>query len=359
MRTVDPVAVIVGGGVLVLDPAVTTVPGPAVPLPAVAVPAVAAVVPVAAGGALTLPRGAGVVPENVALDAAPGSGASSGRAGAALVGRGCVASPALPAPDPPPQPAALRTATPASTSKCVRIIASSSYPRPTVDLVRANVEWQPSLFAGERCVIDSSYDGLMRLQLDDRSWLDYCPGWLCGSDAMFDELAAQARWQQRTVHMYDRVLPEPRLTAGWSTDVDDGLPGMLGTMAGALSDRYGVNFDRIWVNLYRDGADSVAWHGDRNRLVITNPIVATVSLGSRRRFLLRPRGTTTALQTLEPGHGDLVVMGGACQHDWEHTVPKTAKRVGPRMSVTIRHSEPAPGERRLTEPTSSEPGHVW
>jgi alkylated DNA repair dioxygenase AlkB len=130
-------------------------------------------------------------------------------------------------------------------------------------------------------------------------------------------------------------------------------------MAAALSQRYEVGFDRIWVNLYRDGADSVAWHGDRNRLVMTRPLVATVSLGSRRRFLLRRRGTTTATHRIEPGHGDLVVMGGRCQSEWEHTVPKTAQPVGPRMSVTIRHSLPAPGERWLKAPSSSTPGHAW
>jgi alkylated DNA repair dioxygenase AlkB len=181
-----------------------------------------------------------------------------------------------------------------------------------------------------------------------------------GSDLVFDELAGEARWQQRTVKMYDRTLPEPRLTAGWSTDATDGsVPPTLRSMAEALSARYALGFDRIWVNLYRDGADSVAWHGDRNRLVMTRPMVATVSLGARRKFLLRRRGTTKTLHRLEPGHGDLVVMGGDCQSEWEHTVPKTKQPVGARMSVTIRHSKPAPGEQWLREPGSREPGHAW
>lgn len=218
--------------------------------------------------------------------------------------------------------------------------------------MRAEVSWQPSLFDGGDPALDVSYAGVHRIVLDERSWVDYCPGWLAGSDVVFAELAEQARWQQRTVHIYDRKLPEPRLTAGWSTDAGDAeVPDILVQMAEALSRRYAVGFDRIWVNLYRDGADSVAWHGDRNRLVMTNPLVATVSLGARRRFLLRPRGTSRALHRLEPGHGDLVVMGGACQAEWEHTVPKTAQRVGARMSVTIRHSEPGPGQRWLRDNT--------
>jgi alkylated DNA repair dioxygenase AlkB len=224
----------------------------------------------------------------------------------------------------------------------------------------AAVAWQPSLFDGGPLGLDADYTGLRRIQLDEHSCVDYCPGWLSGSDLVFDELAGEARWRQRTVTLYDRTMPEPRLTAGWSTDAaDEGLPDMLRQMAEALSARYTVGFDRIWVNLYRDGADSVAWHGDRNRLVMTRPLVATVSLGARRRFLLRPRGTSRALHRLEPGHGDLVVMGGRCQVEWEHTVPKTAKPVGARMSVTIRHSQPGPGERWLREPGSREPGHAW
>ena len=226
--------------------------------------------------------------------------------------------------------------------------------------MQAAIAWQPSLFDGGPLALDLDYCGLRRIQLDEHSWVDYCPGWLSGSDLVFDELAGSARWQQRTVHIYDRKLPEPRLTAGWSTDATDrAVPPTLRDMAEALSARYAVGFDRIWVNLYRDGADSVAWHGDRNRLVMTNPFVATVSLGHRRKFLLRPRGTSRAVHRLEPGHGDLVVMGGACQVDWEHTVPKTKQLVGPRMSVTIRHSKPAPGERWLREPGSNEPGHAW
>jgi alkylated DNA repair dioxygenase AlkB len=116
---------------------------------------------------------------------------------------------------------------------------------------------------------------------------------------------------------------------------------LLRQMCELLSARYDVGFDSVWVNLYRDGRDSVAWHGDRNRRVMARPMVATVSLGARRKFQLRPRGTSTIRHTLMPGVGDLLVMGGECQAEWEHTVPKSARVVGPRMSVTIRHSRPS------------------
>lgn len=228
--------------------------------------------------------------------------------------------------------------------------------------VDARMLWQPSLLEQGPASGDHDFSALTRTCLDGSSWVDYAPGWLSGGDELFEEVLRTARWQQREVWMYERTVREPRLTAGWSVGPGSGtgtgsgtgsgepaplgqLPSAVRDICGALSDRYGVHFDSVWVNLYRDGADSVAWHGDRNRHVLTNPLVATVSLGAGRRFLLRPVGTTpggptraTRMHTFEPGHGDLVVMGGACQHDWQHCVPKTARPVGPRMSVTIRHS---------------------
>jgi alkylated DNA repair dioxygenase AlkB len=240
------------------------------------------------------------------------------------------------------------------------LVGEVSLRRRSVGVVGAEVSWQPSIFDGDEPRLDLRFDGMRRIELDERSWLDYCPGWLGGADALFDELAASARWKQRTRMMWEREVLEPRLTAGWSTDAaDDAVPEAFRTMCGALSARYAVGFDQVWVNLYRDGSDSVAWHGDRNRFVLTRPLVATVSLGARRKFQLRRRGTSRIAESLQPGCGDLVVMGGACQVEWEHTVPKTKRPVGPRMSVTIRHSQPGPGERRLRQPRSAEPGHVW
>ncbi len=233
--------------------------------------------------------------------------------------------------------------------------------------------WQGSLFDSGPTDVDASFARLRRITLDERCWVDYCPAWLAGSDELFAQLLARGQWRQRELWMYDRKVREPRLTAGWTVgdantpirswaryaqadaEEDQGradagassTPEILRRIAEVLSRRYDVTLDSIWVNLYRDGGDSVAWHGDRNAKVLTNPLVVTVSLGSRRRFLLRRKGTTTTSHRLDPGHGDLVVMGGACQHDWEHCVPKTAKAVGPRMSVTIRHSTPAAGKREI------------
>lgn len=132
--------------------------------------------------------------------------------------------------------------------------------------------------------------------------------------------------------MHGHRVAEPRLTCGWA--VGESPP--LDDLAGLLSQRYKVAFDSIGANYYRDGRDSVAWHGDRVRFSLQRPLVAIVSLGSRRRFGLRPRGAAAGRWLTIDG-GDLLVMGGRSQHDWEHTVPK-ATHGGPRISVTYRHS---------------------
>ncbi len=158
-----------------------------------------------------------------------------------------------------------------------------------------------------------------------------------GSDGVFADLLTAADWRARDVVMWGRIVAEPRLTARWRTE---DLPPVLEQIRGVLATRYRVGFDSVGVNLYRDGRDSVAWHRDRIGARARNPLVATVSLGARRRFQLRPRAGGSGL-TLEPGPGDLVVMGGAVQHDWLHCVPKVSD-AGPRMAITVRHLHAAP-----------------
>jgi alkylated DNA repair dioxygenase AlkB len=203
-----------------------------------------------------------------------------------------------------------------------------------------DLAWQASLFGLDPPGVDGDFNGLERHRLDDSSWLDYAPRWLRGSDEVFAELVARTAWCQRTVVMYDRVVDEPRLTWWWSEgEALDGLPlPIVDCMRAVLSDHYGRHLDSIGFNLYRDGTDSVAWHGDRVRLAQVDPLVIIVSVGAPRPFLIRPRGGG-ASQAWLLGHGDLFVMGGAVQHDWEHSVPKVAN-AGPRLSITYRHDAP-------------------
>jgi alkylated DNA repair dioxygenase AlkB len=139
--------------------------------------------------------------------------------------------------------------------------------------------------------------------------------------------------------MYDRRVVEPRLTAPWSLGSGVPLePAILEEIRAFLSARYGVVFDSAGFNLYRDGRDSVAWHADRIEREIVDPVIALVSLGEPRRFLLRPRPPRARGSSIrfELGRGDLLVTGGATTRSWEHSVPKVA-RAGPRISVAYRH----------------------
>lgn len=200
--------------------------------------------------------------------------------------------------------------------------------------------WQPSLFGaevGDAPYVDASFGGVERHRLDASAWVDECRRWVSGPDALFTSLVDTLPWEAVDVEMYGRMVPQPRLVARLPSDPGSPpLPAPLEAMRAALSQRYGREFDSCGVNLYRDGRDSVAWHGDRIARTVVNPLVAILTLGEARRFLLRPRGGRTELR-LEPHAGDLVVMGGTSQRTWQHSVPKSAS-AGPRMSVTFRHS---------------------
>jgi alkylated DNA repair dioxygenase AlkB len=202
--------------------------------------------------------------------------------------------------------------------------------------VEPPVAFQPSLFDGDPAGIDRDFTHLERLTLDGRCWVDHAPGWLRGSDALFEQVLRSRPWAERTRWMYERRVVEPRLTAPWS--LADGVPLEPAALEEArlvLSARYGVIFDSAGFNLYRDGRDGVAWHVDRIREEIEEPVIALVSLGEPRRFLLRPKGGGPSL-VFWLGRGDLLVTGGGTTRTWEHGVPKVA-RAGPRISVAFRH----------------------
>jgi alkylated DNA repair dioxygenase AlkB len=225
-----------------------------------------------------------------------------------------------------------------------------------VDALSAGVvAWQASLFGSGEPSFDSSFAGLERRWLDDTCWVDHLPRWLDGSDHVFAELVARLAWHQRLVRMYDRLVDEPRLTWWWDESSADQVPlAVVQHARHVLSGRYAVHFDSVGCNFYRDGHDSVAFHGDTVRHSMAEPIVAIVSVGAPRPFVLRPRGGGASIPYLL-GQGDLLVMGGACQHLWEHAVPKVAA-AGPRISITYRHQlpgPPAPIRDRVIDPLAA------
>jgi alkylated DNA repair dioxygenase AlkB len=193
--------------------------------------------------------------------------------------------------------------------------------------------YQPSLFAGEQPSFDSSFAGVQRVALDERSWVDYGQSFLKGADALFERIRDERPWKQRTRRMYEKEVLEPRLTAPWRLGMP--LDPVLEDLRQSLNERYRRQFDTIGFNYYRDGNDSVAWHRDRIPREIVDPVVVLVSLGEPRRLMLRPRGGGRSL-AFPLGGGDLLVTGGRAQRDWEHAILKVA-HAGPRISLAFRH----------------------
>ncbi|WP_131746250.1 alpha-ketoglutarate-dependent dioxygenase AlkB [Frankia sp. Cppng1_Ct_nod] len=172
-----------------------------------------------------------------------------------------------------------------------------------------------------------------RIHLDDTTWVDVTPGWLRGADELCEILAAQVSWRRGRRWMYERMVDDPRLSRWYA--VSEPLPHpVLGSARGALHTRYQVPFGPVGLNFYRDGDDSLAFHRDRELRRLDDTLVAIVTLGARRPFRFRPRGGG-ASRTLFPASGDLLVMGGRCQADWEHAVPKVTA-CGPRISASWR-----------------------
>lgn len=166
------------------------------------------------------------------------------------------------------------------------------------------------------------------------AWVDEVPGWVRGSQALFDRIVEVASWRSEEMVMFDEVVACPRLSTRWTVgDLPDDLAVLRG-MAAALSQHYRVALTQVSANLYRDGRDSVAWHGDRGARDRDRATIAVLSLGASRPFRLRLRGGGDT-RHLRPASGDLLVMGGTCQRTWQHAVPKVAD-AGPRIAVMFR-----------------------
>ena len=182
---------------------------------------------------------------------------------------------------------------------------------------------------------------LTRQTLGRGAWVDLLPGWLGDTGCLFEDLLQQVPWQAERRQMYERVVDVPRLLSFYGEDDPLPHPDLVTareTLNAHYADELGEPFMTAGLCLYRDGRDSVAWHGDTiGRGKSEDTMVAIISLGSPRHFLLRPRGGGATIRHVL-GHGDLIVMGGSCQRTWEHAIPKTTRPVGPRISVQFRPS---------------------
>jgi alkylated DNA repair dioxygenase AlkB len=191
---------------------------------------------------------------------------------------------------------------------------------------------QLSFLGDEEPKLDPAFSGLRRIPLSADAWLDHLPGWISGHQRLFQVFESSMCWREEQRPMYGRVVGVPRL---YAIVPDDG-PGhpLLSEIGRLLSARYDQVFERISISLYRDGRDSVAWHGDRVARNMPEAMVATVSVGAPRRFLLRPKGGGSSI-SMSLGHGDLLVMGGSCQRTWQHSVPKV-RQAAPRIAIMFR-----------------------
>ena len=187
-----------------------------------------------------------------------------------------------------------------------------------------------------------------RVQLDAQSWVEHEPGWLPGHAALFGALRDGVNWHAERRAMFDTVIEVPRLTAAIP---DDGpSPPALVRAHDALERRYGRRFESVRLAWYRDGRDSVAMHGDRIGRRIADTVVAILSLGAPRRFLLKPAAGGSSLR-FDLGGGDLLVMGGACQ---AHLAPRhTEGEVG---RPEDQHPVPRTPRIRLIRPRPPDGG---
>ncbi|MFE2954684.1 alpha-ketoglutarate-dependent dioxygenase AlkB [Embleya sp. NPDC059267] len=199
---------------------------------------------------------------------------------------------------------------------------------------------QGSLFDQNDVVRIGAPQGVRRTMPGTGAWIDEPAGWVAGADTLFAAPAETVPWRAERRRMYERVVDVPRLLAHYGP-ADDLPHRSLSDARDRLSEHHAAELGEPFVSagpcLYRDGHDSVAWHGDRNgRGARENTMVAIVSVGTPRDLLLRPRGGGAAVLRRPLGHGDLIVMGGSCQRTWEHAIPKTARATGPRISIQFR-----------------------
>lgn len=204
----------------------------------------------------------------------------------------------------------------------------------------ADVAHQPSMLdLADEASLGPLAGHVRRRELSRGAWVDHLPGWVHGSDIILETLLRDVDWRAERREMYEREVDVPRLLC-WYGEGDPLPHHLLEEARRQLTDHYAAELGEPFVTagmcLYRSGRDSVAWHGDTSgRSARIDTMVAIVSFGSPRALLLRPRGGGASLR-FPLGHGDLIVMGGSCQRTWEHAIPKTARPVGPRVSVQFR-----------------------
>jgi alkylated DNA repair dioxygenase AlkB len=194
----------------------------------------------------------------------------------------------------------------------------------------------------------------MQIPLALGAWLELEPDWLApaDADALLAALRAELTWEQREIVLYGKRIMQPRLIA-WAGEVPyrysgqtleprPATPHLLPVLE-AVRVRTHVPFNHVLANRYRDGMDSMGFHADDEAELGENPLVASVSLGATRRLVLRPRrGRDTGPLAYELSHGSLLIMGGTCQRQYHHGIPRQPSVRDERVSLTFRWLRAAP-----------------
>lgn len=185
--------------------------------------------------------------------------------------------------------------------------------------------------AEESRVDTDAFDRAIEHRLDEHSSITHVPGFVVGHGQLLSRLSRLTEWEQRRRWMYNRMVDEPRLTAEYNLA---DAPPMIIDLAAKLTEHLGIPYDRVWMNWYRDHTDGTGWHADRPADKAPTAVVPVLSLGVSRRFLVRPSGGGPST-VFTPAGGDLIIMRGRCQRDWQHCVPKQKAATGPRMSLNF------------------------
>jgi alkylated DNA repair dioxygenase AlkB len=191
----------------------------------------------------------------------------------------------------------------------------------------------------------------MRTDLTPHTWVDFHEHWLTSeaSARLHEQLVANVPFEQRSVTLFGRTVPQPRLI-GWCGTTPyrySGLtlpprhvPECLTPVLTGVAEAAATDFNHLLLNLYRDGQDSMGMHADDEAALGRDPTVATLTLGATRKFLLRSRKASHRVE-YALGGGSLLIMGGRCQTEYVHGIPKTQQAVGPRLSITFRRIDTA------------------
>lgn len=166
------------------------------------------------------------------------------------------------------------------------------------------------------------------------------------TDELLQVLWQDLHWQQWSIGLFGRKILQPRLTA-WASDngVTYRYSGLalepqpwhpqLRILQTQLTADSGASFNSVLANAYRTGQDSMGWHSDNEPELGLRPVIASISLGATRRFLIR-RGKSGPSKKVELEDGSLLLMQGDSQHIWQHCIPKTKKPVDLRINLTFR-----------------------